>query len=90
MSANHRCYSIVVNERKRVLNKIKDVAGTSVSIKITLRSQLQAMLALLDNWSKVDTKPPMINHRGSSLKLLTKYHNSLTKFVQKKGPKGPF
>nr|DAE70002.1 MAG TPA: hypothetical protein [Caudoviricetes sp.] len=33
MSANHRWFSIVVNERKRVLNKIKDAVGTPVSIK---------------------------------------------------------
>nr|DAY74074.1 MAG TPA: Fumarylacetoacetase N-terminal domain 2 [Caudoviricetes sp.] len=36
------------------------MVGTPISIKITLRSQLPTMLALLDNWSKVDTKPQML------------------------------
>ena len=57
---NHNGLASVVNERKRVLHKIKDAAGTSVSIKITLRSQLPTMLALLDNWIKIDTKPLML------------------------------
>nr|DAU07933.1 MAG TPA: hypothetical protein [Caudoviricetes sp.] len=42
------------------------MVGTPISIKITLRSQLPTMLALLDNWNQIDTKPLMVYHRGSS------------------------
>ena len=57
VSANHRCLSICGKRTKKVINKIEDAVGTPVSIKITLRSQLSTMLALLCNWIKIDTKP---------------------------------